>query len=283
MDPFPRGTIGLDRLAPWLAELGATAGSLGRAYVLRPPVDRRLRERTFLAVGQQFGDRWTRRVHEPWSRFVGPPADSELAAAVLDWAAGSARAGRPLDPGPLNEHLEPSEVATVRSLVAAAAVGGLAGNTVDGLLARLTGKRPLDPAAALVEALAVAVLLPLEAPWLLTAAAMAAFDRLAPPLPDVEVDDDPGLLAALIARAAPVHLGGVWSRLLVAELPVDLSIGFRAGLSSATLVVGRGRVRVRNGLPADATVLVEGETDAMVDVATGSLFSELDRLRLRRP
>src|SRR5438094_501975 len=87
-------------------------------------------------------------------------------------------------------------------------VSNLVGNTVDGLLARLTRKRPAAPLAAARELATVAMAVPLAAPLLGAAAAMRAVDRAAPPLPEVQLPPagEANLLAHLLAQALPMWL-----------------------------------------------------------------------------
>ena len=69
-------------------------------------------------------------------------------------------------------------------------------------------------------------------------------------------------------------------RLALLRLPVPLSIGVRSGRTSATVRIGRGRIEVVNGIARDAVVVLEGEVEPLLQLATGSLLRELAALRL---
>jgi hypothetical protein len=168
--------------------------------------------------------------------------------------------------------------------VAQIEVSNLVGNTVDGLLARVTRRRPLQPLRALTEAATVAAALPLAVPLVLTAAAMRAVDGLAPPMPDIGAppEGEANLLAHLLATTVPAYLANAGVRLAVLGLPVPVSIGVRAGRTSATVRIGRGQVAISNGIGPDAVVVLEGEIEPLLQLATGSLVRELSTLRLKR-
>jgi hypothetical protein len=122
------------------------------------------------------------------------------------------------------------------------------------------------------------------APVLATAGAMRLATRLAPPMPAIEEPegDDANLLVHLLARTVPAYLANAGVRLALLRLPVVVSIGVRTGRSAATLRIGRGRVEVANGVGSDALVVLEGDVEPLLQVATGSLVRELAGLRLKR-
>ena len=146
-DPFPRRTADLVELAPWLAELARTMPDLVRSYLPGGPIDARTRERVILAVTEVNGCRYCAWIHGSWADYLGEgvedPAEAE--EALLTYARACAEAGRPLDVSPLAAVLPADALGAVRATVAQIEVSNLVGNTVDGLLARLTRKRPLDP------------------------------------------------------------------------------------------------------------------------------------------
>jgi AhpD family alkylhydroperoxidase len=285
-DPFSRRTADPLVLAPWLVELVATAGSLIRSYLPGSPIDARTRERVILAVTEVNGCRYCAWIHGSWAAYLGDavegPADAE--EALLDFARACAEAGRPLDTAPLADVLPPAAVAAVRATVAQIEVSNLVGNTVDGLLARLTRQRPLDPLRAVSEAATVTVALPLAVPLVLAAAAMRAVERLAPPVPEIRTppEDEANLLAHLLATTVPAYLANAGVRLALLRLPVPVSIGVRAGRTAATVRIGRGEVEVSNDVGADAVVVLEGEVEPLLQLATGSLVRELSTLRVKR-
>lgn len=285
-DPFPRRTADPSVLAPWVGELARNAGGLLRSYLPGGPVDARTRERVILAVTEVNGCRYCAWIHGSWADYLGAGVDEPAAAeeALLTYARACAEAGTPLDPAPLAEVLPPEAIGAIRATVAQIEVSNLVGNTVDGLLARLTRKRPLDPARALGEVVTVAVALPLAVPMLATGALMRAIGRIAPAVPEVEVPPagEANLLVHLLAQTVPAYLANAGVRLAALGLPVPLAIGVRAGRTSATLRIGRGRVAIDNGIGPDAVLVVEGDIDPLLQLATGSLVRELSGLRVRR-
>jgi AhpD family alkylhydroperoxidase len=285
-DPFPRRTADPIVLLPWFAELGRTLPGLVRSYLPGGPIDARTRERVILAVTEVNGCRYCAWIHGSWADYLGDrvedPAEAE--EALLVYARACADAGRPLDPAPLRAALPPDALGAVRATVAQIEVSNLVGNTVDGLVARLTRKRPLDPPRAAVEVATVAAALPLAAPLLGAAAAMRLVRRLAPPMPVVE-QPEPGeanLLVHLLSRAVPAYLANAGVRMLLLRLPMPVSMGIRAGKTSATVRIGRGRVELVNGIAPDAVVVLEGDVEPLLQLATGSIVRELSTLRLKR-
>ena len=288
-DPFSRRTADPVVLAPWLAELLRTAGGLVRSDLPGSPVDARTRERVILAVTEVNGCRYGAWIHGSWADYLGdrPEGDEEgvrAEEALLLYARACADAGRPLDPEPLREVLPDEAVAAVRATVAQIEVSNLVGNTVDGLLARLTRRRPLDPPRAAVEAATVAAALPLALPMLAAGAAMRAVSRLAPPVPEIEQPPagEANLLVHLLAQTVPAYLANAGVRLATLGLPVPVSVGVRAGRTAATLRIGRGRIALENGIGPEAIVVVEGDIDPLLQLATGSLVRDLSTLRIRR-
>src|SRR5436309_8792645 len=178
-DPFPRWTATLARLAPWLFEVGRTFPGLVRSYLPGQTLDPRTRERVILAVTEVNGCRYCAWIHGSWQDFLGENSLVDADEALLTYARACAEAGRPLDPAPLADVLPPDVVASVRATVAQIEVSNLVGNTVDGLIARLTRKRPLDPVNAAGEAAVVAAAVPLALPMLAAGAALRTAARLA--------------------------------------------------------------------------------------------------------
>lgn len=286
-DPFPRRTATLRRLAPWIPEILLNAPGLLSAYSrVGNSLDPRTRERIILAVTEVNGCRYCAWIHGSWQDFLGEGinrADAEQ--AVLTYARACAEAGKPLDPTPLTAQLGPAGVRELRATVAQIEVSNLVGNTVDGLLARLTRKRPLAPLAAAQEVAVVAAAVPLAVPMIATAAAMRAVDRMAPPLPEIGMPPagEANLLVHLLAAAIPPYLSNAAVRLALLGLPFEMPIAIRAGRTAATLRIGRRAVGVENGVASDALVLLEGEVEPLLRLAAGSVVGELRKLRLRSP
>ena len=283
-DPFPRRTATPARLAPWLVEVGRTLPGLLRSYLPGRALDPRTRERVILAVTEVNGCRYCAWIHGSWQDFLGDAGVHDAEEALLAYARACAEAGRPLDPGPLSATLPPDAVAAVRATVAQIEVSNLVGNTVDGLLARLTRKRPLDAVSTAGEVAVVAASLPLALPLLGVGAALRTASRLAPELPEPELPPrgEANLLAHLLAQAAPQLLANAVVRLAVLGSPVTLVVGVRAGRTTATLRVGRGRLAVENGIARDTFAVIEGDVEPLLRLVSGAMLDEVRNVRIRR-
>jgi len=286
-DPFPRRTADPSVLLPWLVELARNAPGLLRSYLPGAALDPRTREQVILAVTEVNGCRYCAWIHGSWADYLGDlddPADAQ--EALLTYARACAEAARPLDPtAALGGALPPEVVGTLRATVAQIEVANLVGNTVDGLLARATRRRPLDPPRALAELATVAVALPIAVPMLAVGGAFRLVGRLAPDLPEVQVPDpgEANLLVHLLARAVPSYLANAGLRLALLGLPVSVPLALTAGRTSATIWIGHGEVRIDNGVAPDALVVVEGDIEPLLQLATGHLVREIGSLRVKRP
>lgn len=282
-DPFPRRTVTLSGMAPWLAELARVLPALVRSYVPFAPVDARSRERLILAVTEVNGCRYCAWIHGAWQDFVGTGDPADADAAMSAFARACAEAGRPLDPAPLAAVLPPEAVRAVRATVAQIELANLVGNTADGLIARTTGKRPRSPLRAARELAAVGAALPVAVPMLAVGAAMRLAGRWAPPVPSVDMPPpgEANLLVHLLAAAIPSYLANMALRAAVLGLPVTMSVGLRAGRTAATLRFGRGAVALANGIQPDAVVVIEGDVEPLLRAASGAILSELRSIRIR--
>jgi len=283
-DPFPRRTATPALLLPWLSEVLTTLPSLARSYTPAAPLDARLREQIILAVTEVNGCRYCAWIHGSWQEFLGDSINERDAADVLlAYARACADAGRPLPTDDLAAVLPAEAVRAVRATVAQIEVSNLVGNTVDGMLARLTRKRPLAPLAFAREAATVAVSLPIAVPLLSAAGAMKLVARVAPPMPNVDMPaaGEANLLVHLLATAAPVYLSNAVVRLATLGVPRPIAIGVRSGRTAATIRVGRGVLAIENGIGRDTVVVVEGEVEVLLQTATGSIVRELGGIRLR--
>ncbi|MGH9188387.1 MAG: hypothetical protein ACRD0U_21685 [Acidimicrobiales bacterium] len=286
-------SVGPTSAAPWLAEVGRTL--LVRTY---PPPDHftaRVREEVMLAVAEANGERWCAFVHGAWRDLLGDVDGDVAEEAILDYGRACAEAGRPLDvssfpspssspagqPSTLADLLPPAALAAVRATVARAEVECLVGARTDDLLRRLTGRRvPLAP-ATLLDAVTALAASPVALPALGVAAAMRAVTRVAPPPPEVRLPTEPNLLAHLLDQAVRAWLANAVVRVVALSLPITISLGFRAGRSAATVRLGRQRVEILNGVAADAWVVLEGDVEPLLRLASGSILRELTRVRLR--
>ena len=283
-DPFPRRTATPALLLPWLSEVVTTLPSLARSYTPMAPLDARLRERIILAVTEVNGCRYCAWIHGSWQEFLGDAIDERDAADVLlAYARACADAGRPLPTDDLVAVLPADAVRAVRATVAQIEVSNLVGNTVDGMLARLTRKRPLAPLSFAREVATVAVSLPIAVPLLSAAGAMKLVARVAPAMPAVDMPPagEANLLVHLLASAAPTYLSNAVVRLALLGLPRPIAVGIRAGRTAATVRIGRGRVAVDNGIGRDTVMVVEGEVEPLLQLATGSIVRELAGVRIR--
>jgi hypothetical protein len=283
-DPFPRRTATPGRVLPWLVELARTLPGLVDSYAPGRGIDARTRERIKVEVTDVNGCPYSAWIHGAWHAFLGPaPLPPE--DGLLAFARGSAEAGHPIDPSGLEELVGSDRVASVRATVAQIELANLVGNTVDGLLARLTGKRPWRPLDAAGEMAVLGAALPVAAPMFVAAGLMRLVERLAPPVAKADVDDrgEANLLVLLIAQATPLLLANAGLRSALLGLPATVSVGVQAGKTAATVRVGRGRVAVVNGIASDAIVVIEGEVEALMKLAQGAFPSDLSGIRLRGP
>jgi hypothetical protein len=282
-DPFRRRTVTVASVFPWLAEIVSTIPGLIDSYTRKDVLNPRTRQRIILAVTEVNGCRYCAWIHGSWQDFLGDVPSGVAEDALLLYARACADAGRPLDPRPLAEVLPTEAVRAVRATVAQIEVSNLVGNTVDGLLARLTRARPFDPLATLQELVAVAAAVPLAVPLLSTAAALRLLDRLAPRLGAVDKADagEANLLVHVLAEAMPILLANAAVRLVVLNLPVRVPLAVRAGRTTATMRIGRGGITLENGVAGDAIAVVEGEVDTLLKLVTGSLMREIGNVRIR--
>lgn len=251
-------------IAPWVLEALRTLPGLVGAYGPGGALAARTRQRVTVAVSEANGCHWSAWVHGAWRDLLGEADPEEADEIVLQYARACAAAGRPLPTDGLAEHLPPLAVGAVRATVANVSLA----NEVEAHT-----RHPLLR-------LAVA---PLAAPALGAAVAMRALHRLAPPLPviDQPQGDDANLLVHVLGRALPSWLAHAGVRLALLGTPLHLVVGVRAGRSAATVRLGRGRVAIENGLAPDVALVVEGDVEPLLQLATGSLLRDLRAIRLR--
>ena len=282
-DPFPRRTATLGLMMPWLTEVVTTLPGLVRSYGPGGALDPRTRERIILAVTEVNGCRYCAWIHGSWQEFLGDGSHADADQALIAYARACAEAGRPLPADDLVAVLPLEAVRAVRATVAQIEVSNLVGNTVDGLLARVARKRPLAPIDFAREVATIAAAVPIAVPLLATAGAMRIAARIAPPLPEVDMPPagEANLLVHLLAAAAPAYLSNAVVRLALLGLPRPVAVGLRAGRTAATVRIGRGKLEVENGISRDAVVVVEGEVEPLLQLATGSIVRELSSVRIR--
>ena len=282
-DAFSRRTATPRHVLPWLLELVSTLPDLVRSYIPGAPLDPRTRELIILAVSEAHGSRCCAWVHTSWSDFLGEALHDDLELALLSYARASAEAGRPLPTDDLAAVLPVPAIGALRATVAQIELANLVENTADGLIGRLRGREPFAPIAVGREVVTVAAAFPFAVPLLATAAAMRLVNRLAPPVPAVEVHQpsDANLLVHLLATAAPSYLAHALTRIALVRLPRPVVVGVRSGRTAATVRVGRGSVTIENGISRDTVLVVEGDVESLLQTATGSLVRELGSIRIR--
>jgi AhpD family alkylhydroperoxidase len=272
-------------MAPWLLEIPLRLPGLLASYTRPSVLDPRTRERLILAVTEVNGCRYCAWIHGNWADFLGDGISRlDAEEAVLTYARACADAGKPLDPAPLRERgLPAASIQAVRATVAQIEVSNLVGNTVDGLIARLTRKRPLSPVAAIQELAVIGAAVPLAIPMIAVGAAFKAVARVGPPMPQVGMPPkgEANLLVHLLAAAIPTYLANAAVRLAILGLPFEVAVGLKAGRTTATVRVGRSSVSVENGISPDALAVVEGEVEPLLKLASGNVVGELRKLRLR--
>jgi len=271
------------RLLPWMLELSANLPALVRSYGPGAPIDPRVREEIILAVAEVNGCRYCAWIHGSWREFLGEGSHDDVALALLTHARACAEAGRPLPLDDLASVLPAAALRAVRATVAQVGLASFVGTTFDRLLARASGRARGDAVAFTRDAVTVAAALPIAVPMFATAAAMRLVTRAAPAMPKIDVPDgdEANLLVHLLATAAPVYLSNAVVRLATLGLPRPIAIGVRSGRTAATIRVGRGLLAIENGIGRDAVVVVEGEVEALLQTATGSIVRELGGIRLR--
>lgn len=288
-DPFPRRTASPASLGPWLIELARTARGLVDSYTVKAVLDPRVREEVILAVTEVNGCRYCAWIHGSWSDFLGEVDGHDASETVLAFARASATAGHPEEPERLAGTLGEAPARAVRATVAQIQIANLVGNTVDGLIARLTGKRPAEPLAAVAEAATVAVALPIAIPMVALGAALRFVERSAPPRAGIALPEagEANLLAHVLAEAlAPLEANAAL-RLALTRLPRRVAIGIRAGRTGATLRLGNGPktgsgcMSIENGLAADALVVIEGDVGPLLRLAARPVVRDLSRIRVR--
>jgi hypothetical protein len=270
-------------LVPWLAEAVRTLPGLVASYAWRGPLDPRTRQHIILAVTEVNGCRYSAWIHSSWRDFLGDLDQVEYHDALIGYARACAGAGRPLPPEELRGVVPDDVIRSVRATVAQTSLTNMVGNTVDGMLERLTGARPRSPLAFAREAATVAAAVPIAIPLLATASVMRLATTCAPSMAPVEMPPvgEANLLAHLLATAAPIYLANAAARLALLRLPSPVAIGVRSGRSAATVRFGRGALVIENGVSSDALVVVEGDVEPLLELATGSILRELSAIRLR--
>ncbi|HEX7136152.1 MAG TPA: hypothetical protein VF228_26460 [Iamia sp.] len=268
--------------AAWAVEAVATAPAGLRTLVPGAPVPAALREDVLVAVARAQGAAGVAWIHGEWRAFAGSTPDGDVRLALAAHAERGARAGHPVPPDELTDVLPPAAVRGVRAVVARARLESEVEARTRRVLAAARRGRPSRD--LVVDLPLAAVGLAAAAPAAGVGLALGALARLAPPVPVVEGagDADVGLLGALAAEAVPVLLGNAAVRAAVLGSPLVIAVGLRSGGRAATVRVGRGRAQVVDGLTPDALVVLQGDVEPLVRLATGVLLREAHDVHARR-
>jgi hypothetical protein len=273
-------------VAAWGVEALTTAPAGLRTLLPGAPVPAALREDALVVSAHAQGATAVAWLHREWRAFAGSTPDGDVRLALAAHAARCARAGHPVPPDELADVLPPAAVRGVRAVVARARLESEVEARTRRVVAAVGQGRPSRAALAdlLVDLPLAAVGLAAAAPAIGTGLALGALARLAPPVPVVEGADDPGvgLLGALAAEAVPVLLGNAAVRAVVLGSPLVVAIGLRSGGRAATVRVGRGRAQVVDGLAPDALVVLQGDVEPLVRLATGVVLREAHEVVARR-
>lgn len=282
MSPLAPRLPGLRAAAAWAVEGIVTAPAGLRTLVPGAPVPAALREDVLVATARAEGAAGVAWVHSEWRAYAGTTPDGDVRLALAAHAERCARAGRPVPPDELAEVLPERAVRGVRAVVARGRVEAEVEARTRRVLVALRDRRPT--ADLVVDLPLAAVGLAAAAPALATGIALGAVARVAPSVPEVAGADDPevGLLGALAAEAVPVLLGNAVVRAVVLGSPVVIAVGLRSGGQGATVRVGRGRAEVADGVAPDVLVVLQGDVEPLVRLATGIVLREAHEVVARR-
>lgn len=273
---------GVRSAAAWAVEALATAPAGVRSLVPGAPVPAALREDVLVSVAEARGAVAMAWVHGEWRAFAGSVPDGDVHLALDEHSRRCARAGYPVPADVLAEVLPPSTVRGVRAVI----VRGRLEAEVESRTRRVVGAvRSGRPSRGLaVDAPLALVGLAAAAPALGAGVLLGGLARLAPAVPPVEGADDPdiGLLGALAGEAVTVLLANAGVRAVVLSVPTELAVGLRSGPSAATVHVGRGRIRVADGISPDALLVLQGDVEPLVRLAAGVVLREATEVVPRR-
>lgn len=270
------------RFLGWSAALAPRLADLARAYLPAPPVTPRHREHLMVAVAAALGCVPLQHLHRGWYDLLGPAELTEQDDDVEAWASAAVLEGPGEALAALPDGLPDAAVRALQALVAHTAASAAAVEAFEALAGQVRGRQRTDLTAIPAQVATTLAGGFLVLPTAVTGAMFGAVGRLVPSAPPVDVDEDPNLLVQLLAETLPTWLGSAWGRTVVAAVPVTVPIAVRAGLTGATVRIGRGRVSIANGLAADVWAVFDGEVDALVRAGSDNLSRELRADRLTR-
>jgi hypothetical protein len=285
----PEGLAGFElvgEVASWLAQLARLPLATAFAYLPGAGgVGARTREQLALAVCDHERSGYSRWLHTGWLGFLGDREPDDALGPLFTYARSCAEQGRLLDATTLEAVYPRPVVQAVRATVARTHLEGVVGRSFDGLLAQLRGRQRRSLARATALAGVVVASLPVAVPLAAATLGMRAASRLAPGPPAVVTPEPAGsdLAVDLLAEALPIYLRSTTLRTALVWAPVAVSVAVCVEDRSATVTIGRGRVRVDPGILPEAVVIVERDLGEALSLVAGSLAAQLtDAGSLRR-
>ncbi len=276
------GGGGIGDLAGWSWALAPRLTSLARGYLPGAPIGPRHREHVAIALADALGHGPLRQAHEVWYSLLGPAELTEADDDVVAWATAAALGGPAGLDAPLPADVDVDVARELQALVAYTAAASVGLAALEALRERVRRRDGGDPVAVATQVVSMLVGGLLAAPTVASGAIFGLLGRVVPEQLIVEADEDPNLLVQLLAETLPTWLGSAWGRTVVASVPVSIPVAVRAGLTGATVWVGRGRVAIANGLDPEAWAVFDGEVDALVQAGSHTLTREVRADRLRR-
>lgn len=261
------------RVTAWAVEGVRTAPAGLRVALPCAPLPAALREEVAARVAAARGAPWSAWTHDEWRSFHGPGHDDDVRATVLAHADQCAREGRPVGDGALVDVLPPAARREVRAVVVRVGAEAAAERRLVRACDRVRGAGNWLSPATVADLVVAALAAPVVAPSVLSGAVLGALARLAPPMPEVR-GGDATLLTRVLADAVPALLGHAVVRAVVLASPVPVVVGVREGLSAATLRLGRDGASVVDGIDAGALVVLDGEIEMLLRLATGKIVRE---------
>lgn len=269
MDTFPRRTATVGNLLPWLERIVRDVPAQANLYSRRPAIDRGLRERIMMAVTDVNGCRYCSWIHGGWAELMtrGHAARDDVAlayareAAELDSLPPSPEARQALE-----AVFSPEEARAIDATIANIQLSNLAGNTVDGLISRLTGARPREPAAMAQEVALVAAAAPVGIPLLALGGLLRQAARVMQPVEAVVLPPvGEANMGVLMLAEAVRHYAGLPLLRALAAGRMPFALGASAdGLEATARLSGQSRVELDNGLADDVALVLEGDMATML-------------------
>jgi hypothetical protein len=240
----------------WLFELARVAPGIVESRMPGVGIDSRTREELAAVVARLAGSSLVEWMHEARREFLGRVESDEAVEPLLAFARASGEAGEPVDATTLDAIYAASIVRSTRAVVAGTEIRS---------------------------AIAQSPLVPLLAPGAAAAGALRMIVRVAPPVPEPELPADgrTNLVMHLVADAMPRYLGNAAVRSVLLRNPLVLTIGVRMEAVGATVRIGRGKVRIDEGIDDDVVLVIEDGLEPLLHLAAGSIVRQLSRVPTR--